>query len=186
MDVPSLVVEFWILFLDPQESLELVRFLDCWDHNQVLQVALQNVSAVVNHVGHWATSGTWASRVPFYLDKTFVGKLIGALGELDAWVLVNQRLVELAERFVLLCHHPSFIIVERNLDAVLGIGSVITRVLNHEGFFDLAVDTHQEKVGPTKVIHVFWASLEMLQENFRGVERVAKLALRCHTKLEAL
>ena len=184
VDIPSFIIELGVLLLDPQESLKLIRLLYSRDHHQILQVALQDISAVIYHIWHWTTSRSWASRISFYLVKTFICKLVRTLRELNAWILIDQRFVKDAECFVLLCYHPSFLIVERNLDAVLGVGSVIEGVFNHDGILYLAVDTHLEEVWPAKVIHVFWASLDMLQENLCGVERVAKLALRCHTVLE--
>ena len=155
MDIPSFIIEFRVLLLDPEESLKLIRLLYSRDHHQILQVALQDISAVIYHIWHWATARSRASGVSFYFVEAFVGKLVRTLRELNAWILIDQRFVKDAECLVLLCYHPSFLIVERNLDAVLGVGSVIEGVFNHDGIFYLAVDTHLEEVGPAKVIHVF-------------------------------
>ena len=67
-----------------------------------------------------------------------------------------------AEFFILSCDLPSFLIVERHLNAVLSISPVVDWVINHHSVFYFALYPHLEKVGSTKVVHVFWTSLDML------------------------
>ena len=50
VEVPSLIVKLGIMILDAKEGLDLVRLFNGWDHNDVLQVALQGVAAVNHHV----------------------------------------------------------------------------------------------------------------------------------------
>ena len=60
--VDYVVVEFWEMLLDAQELFQLVRFLNGWDHDEVLQILLEHVSSVVYGVASsitapWNTHG---------------------------------------------------------------------------------------------------------------------------------
>lgn len=69
-------------------------------------------------------------------------KLIAALGELNAWVLVYERLVQLAEVSVFALHEPvggGLSHVQAHLYLVLCVCSVVLGVLDEEGVADLAV-----------------------------------------------
>ena len=50
VEVPSLVIKLRIVIFNAQEGLNLVRLLYRWDHNDILQVALQSISTVYHHV----------------------------------------------------------------------------------------------------------------------------------------
>lgn len=62
--------------------------------------------------------------------------------------------MKLAERFVLLINLPSFLIIEGNLNTILSICSVIYWVINHHCVLYLALNSHLEKVGSVKIVHV--------------------------------
>lgn len=104
--------------------------------------------------------------------------------ELDARVLVDQLLVKLAEGFVLLFHLPSFLVIERDLNHILCVGSVVSWVINYHAFFDLEIHSQLEKVGSAKTVNHFAAIFDVVRKHLGGVETVAKLALRCHAVLE--
>ena len=186
--VDNVVVELGEVLFDSQELFELVRFLNGWDHDEVLEVLLEHVSPVVHGVADRVTAAwnTHGRRSSLDILEAFLSELVAALGELDARVLVDERLVKVAEGLVLLSHVPSLLVVEADLDEVLGIDSMIYGVLRHLGVSYLHVEAHLEEVGAAEVVEVLRATLDVLHEDLRRVEAVTELALHRLGVLEAL
>lgn len=176
-----------------QERLQLIRFFYGGYHDQVLQVRLQHVPALIHNRVTRRSTTWWADTTARYgqvlaffeFVEASLGKLVAALRELDAWVLVYEGLVQLAEAFVLLAHGPGFFSVEGHLDVVFGVSSVIERVFKNYCVFYYALQLHLEEVRPAKVTQILRAGFNMLKENLCWIERMAKLALTGHAVLEA-
>lgn len=132
------VVEFRVVLSDAEESFELIWLFNGWNHQQVLEVALENVPSINYLISSSTHRGptTWYRhantardvRRLFELVKAPLSKLVTALRKLYAWILVYQWLMQLTEGSILLPHYPSLLSIKLHLNQVLDIASMINRI----------------------------------------------------------
>ena len=92
--------------------------------------------------------------------------MVATLRKLYAGILVDERLVKVAEGLVLLRYIPSLLIVEADLNQVLGVDTMINWVLRNLGVSYLHVEAHLKEVGPAEIIQVLRAAFDVLHKDF--------------------
>ena len=167
------------MLLDAQEGLQLVRFLDGWDHDQVLQVGLQSLAPVIHCARRGASAAIRHRQQSSLLEvvEVLLTELVAALRKLDAGVLGDQGLMQLAEGSILLLDDPSLLTVEVDLDNVVRVVALVYRVNLDLGLFDVALQAQLEEMGSREVAHLLGAVLDVLHEDLGRVEGVTELAL---------
>lgn len=141
----EVLAELREVFVDSEEELELLAFLDSWNESQILEVLLKDLPSVLNHGGGATTAPVGFAPLVAEFSDAFLGELETRLRELDVRVLVNQLLVQVAERLVLLVHHPR-LVVEVYLHHVLSVRSVVHWVFLYQGLLDADAHGNLEEV----------------------------------------
>lgn len=170
------------MLLNSHELLELGALLNRRNEREVLQVLLQHLPSILDQSrGATAPTISFSSIHPEVIQR-LRRKLERALRELNVGVLIDECLVQRAERLVPLLDYP-LLVVEVDLYCVLGVGPVVVGILRDRGLLDADAEWDLEELGAAVPV-VLVAALHVLHEYLRREENLAELALHSRRMLE--
>lgn len=165
-----IVAELGEVLIDPYELLEMWALFNSRDESQLLQVLLEDFLPLINQ------------SIPIRYGRLFLagpqhllGELNRRLRKLDVRILIDQFLVQQAERLVFLAHYPLFL-VECNVNHILCILPIVNGIIVYPGWFDGEREWDLEEERPCEAV-VFAARFHVLHEDLCREEDLTEFAL---------